>query len=101
MLPTWPWLRGVSVTSPALTFIDYKIFSCGAGSKCPTGAGLGNLFPALAVDNFGYVYATWSDNTDVYYSFLDQSGCALVSGHQSNSENVPSRKVERIPLDRC
>src|SRR6266478_4942700 len=65
---------GVSVTSPALTFTDYKIFSCGAGSKCPTGAGLGNLFPALAVDNFGYVYATWSDNTDVYYSFSTTHG---------------------------
>src|SRR5712692_6928637 len=43
---------GVSVTSPTLTFTDYKIFSCGAGSTCPSGAGLGNLFPALAVDNF-------------------------------------------------
>src|SRR6266436_6449443 len=50
---------GVTPTSPALTFTDYKIFSCGAGSTCPSGAGLGNLFPALAVDNFGYVYATW------------------------------------------
>jgi hypothetical protein len=35
---------------------------------------LGNLFPALAVDNFGYVYATWSDNTDVYYSFSNSQG---------------------------
>src|SRR6266853_6791659 len=53
---------GVSLTNPTLSFTDYKIFSCGAGSTCPSGAGLGNLFPALAVDNFGYVYATWSDN---------------------------------------
>jgi hypothetical protein len=65
---------GVSVTSPALTFTDYKIFSCGAGSTCPTGLGLGNLFPGLAVDNFGYVYATWSDNTDVYYSYSTTLG---------------------------
>jgi hypothetical protein len=65
---------GVSPTSPALTFTDYKIFSCGAGSTCPSGAGLGNLFPGLAVDNFGYVYATWSDNTDVYYSFSTNHG---------------------------
>src|SRR4030081_1086874 len=65
---------GVSVTSPTLTFTDYKIFSCGAGSTCPSGAGLGNLFPGLAVDNFGYVYATWSDNTDVYYSFSNNHG---------------------------
>src|SRR6266852_4999820 len=65
---------GVSLTSPTLTFTDYKIFSCGAGSTCPSGAGLGNLFPAFAVDNFGYVYATWSDNTDVYYSFSTNHG---------------------------
>jgi hypothetical protein len=65
---------GVSVTNPTLSFTDYKIFSCGAGSTCPSGAGLGNLFPGLAVDNFGYVYATWSDNTDVYYSFSTNHG---------------------------
>jgi hypothetical protein len=65
---------GVGVTNPTLSFTDYKIFSCGTGSTCPSGAGLGNLFPALAVDNFGYVYATWSDNTDVYYSFSNNQG---------------------------
>jgi hypothetical protein len=65
---------GVSLTNPTLSFTDHKIFSCGAGSTCPSGAGLGNLFPALAVDNFGYVYATWSDNTDVYYSFSTDHG---------------------------
>jgi hypothetical protein len=65
---------GVSLTNPTLSFTDYKIFSCGAGSTCPSKAGLGNLFPGLAVDNFGYVYATWSDNTDVYYSFSNNHG---------------------------
>jgi len=65
---------GVSLTNPTLSFTDYKIFSCGAGSTCPSGAGLGNLFPALAVDNFGYVYAAWSDNSDVYYSYSTTLG---------------------------
>jgi hypothetical protein len=65
---------GVSLNSPTLSFTDYKIFSCGAGSTCPSGAGLGNLFPALAVDNFGFVYAVWSDNTDIYYSFSTTLG---------------------------
>jgi hypothetical protein len=65
---------GVSLTNPTLTFTDHKIFSCGAGSTCPSGAGLGNLFPGLTVDNFGYVYTTWSDNTDVYYSFSNNLG---------------------------
>src|SRR6266849_2007451 len=65
---------GVSLTNPTLSFTDLKIFSCGAGSTCPSGAGLGNLFPALAVDKFGYLYAVWSDNTDVYYSFSMSHG---------------------------
>jgi hypothetical protein len=64
----------VSLTNPTLSFTDYKVFSCGAGSTCASGAGLGNLFPGLAVDNFGYVYAAWSDNSDVYYSFSNNHG---------------------------
>jgi hypothetical protein len=64
----------VRLTSSTLSFTDYKIFSCGAGSTCPTGLGLGNLFPALAVDNFGFVYAVWSDNTDIYYSYSKTHG---------------------------
>src|SRR6266513_2806675 len=64
----------VSLTSPTLSFTDTKIFSCGAGSTCPSGAGLGNLFPALAVDNFGFLYATWSDNANIYYSFSPTHG---------------------------
>ncbi|PYX98972.1 MAG: hypothetical protein DMG64_20405 [Acidobacteria bacterium] len=36
--------------------------------------GLGNLFPALAVDNFGNVYATWSDNANIYYSYSNTLG---------------------------
>jgi hypothetical protein len=65
---------GVSLTSPTVSFTDHKIFSCGAGSTCPSGAGLGNLFPALAVDNFGYLYAVWSDNTDIYYAYSNSIG---------------------------
>src|SRR3989440_5446153 len=65
---------GVSLTNPTLSFTDYKVFSCGAGSTCPSGAGLGNLFPTLAVDKFGYVYAVWSDNTSIYYSFSMSHG---------------------------
>ncbi len=65
---------GVSLTSHTLSFTVYKIFSCGAGSNCPSELGLGNLFPALAVDNFGNVYAVWSDNTDIYYSYSTTHG---------------------------
>jgi hypothetical protein len=65
---------GVSLTNPTLSFTDYKVFSCGAGSTCPTGLGLGNLFPSIAVDAFGYVYAVWSDNSTIYYSFSMSHG---------------------------
>lgn len=64
----------VSVTNPIPTFTDNKIFSCGAGSTCPTGLGLGNLFPGIAIDNEGYVYATWADGTNIYYSFSPNQG---------------------------
>lgn len=64
----------VSLTSPTLSFTNYKIFSCGAGSTCPTGQGLNNIFPALAVDSFGYLYATWSDGSNIYYSYSTSLG---------------------------
>jgi hypothetical protein len=66
----------VSLTLPAYQFRVYKIFSCGAGSSCPGGHGLVNLFPALAVDKFGYVYAVWSDGTTIYYSFSATHGAS-------------------------
>jgi hypothetical protein len=61
-------------TTFATAFKDYTIFSCGLGTTCPTGLGLGNLFPALAVDDLGYVYAAFSDNTNIYYSFSRTRG---------------------------
>jgi hypothetical protein len=69
----------VGVASPKLTtgetlsFTVHQIYTCGAGSTCG-GAGLGNLFPALAVDSFGNVYAVWSNNTDIYYSYSMDHG---------------------------
>jgi hypothetical protein len=62
------------MANAVLSFINHKIFSCGPGSTCPSGLGLGNLFPALAVDHFGNVYAVWSDNTDIYYSYSTDHG---------------------------
>jgi hypothetical protein len=59
-----------------LSFTNHKIFSCTAGTNCPTGLGLGNLFPALAVDHFGNVYAVWSDGTDIYYSYSTTHGAS-------------------------
>jgi hypothetical protein len=56
------------MTGETLMFNVVKIFSCVPGTTCGA-AGLGNLFPALAVDDFGNVYAVWSDGTDIYYSY--------------------------------
>jgi hypothetical protein len=88
---------GVSLTSPTLSFTDSKIFSCGAGSTCPTGAGLGNLFPALAVDNFGYVYAVWSDNTDIYYSFSTTLGTRWSSAIKVTQNTSQAGKSNVFP----
>jgi len=88
---------GVSVTSPTLTFTDYKIFTCGAGSTCPTGAGLGNLFPGIAVDSFGYVYATWSDNTDVYYSYSTTLGARWSPAIKVTRNTSQAGKVNLFP----
>src|ERR1700730_11964665 len=62
------------MANAVLSFTNHKIFSCGPGSTCPSGLGLGNLFPALAVDHFGNVYAVWSDGTDIYYSYSTDHG---------------------------
>ena len=63
-----------SLTNPALTYTDYQVYTCGAGSTCPTGVGLGNLFPTVAVDQVGNVYAAWSDNNTIYYSYSKTHG---------------------------
>jgi hypothetical protein len=74
----------IGVASPTLTtgetlsFTVKKIFSCVPGIDCGP-AGLGNLFPALAVDDFGNVYAAWSDNTDIWYSYSTTHGTSWSS----------------------
>jgi len=84
---------GVSPTShTAIPFNVYKIFSCGAGKNC-AGAGLGNLFPALAVDDFGYVYAVWSDNTDIYYAYSTTHGTSWSSAIQVTRITSPASQA--------
>src|SRR5207302_680366 len=59
--------------APTLTFTDHKVFTSPAGSP---GAihGTANIFPALAVDNFGYVYTIWSDNQNIFLSSSSDLG---------------------------
>ena len=61
----------VKLGLPAFTFTDTKIFTGPAGAQKE---GAGNLFPSLAVDDFGFVYAVWSDNSNVFYSFSGDQG---------------------------
>ena len=55
------------------TFTDHKIFTSPAGSLGATN-GLDQIFPAMAVDNFGYLYAVWSDNSNIFFSSSNDLG---------------------------
>jgi hypothetical protein len=63
---------GVSVDAkrglPVFMFTDYKI------STGPVGANNGNIFPALAVDGFGFLYAVWSDNSHIFFTSSSDHG---------------------------
>ena len=61
----------VKLGLPAFTFTDTKVFTGPAGAQ---NQGAGNLFPALATDDFGFVYAVWSDNSNIFYSFSTNQG---------------------------
>jgi hypothetical protein len=60
----------VKLGLPVFTFTDYKVFTG------PVGANFENIFPALAVDNVGTLYAVWSDNSVIFYSFSRDLGAS-------------------------
>jgi hypothetical protein len=57
--------RGVTT----LTFTDYIIYQ-----SPNSAAGFANNFPAVAVDTAGNVYATWSDDQNVYLAYSTDHG---------------------------
>jgi hypothetical protein len=61
------------VPNPAPMFTDHKIYTSPPGSPGATN-GTGQVFPALATDNNGWVYAVWSDNTNIYLSSSADQG---------------------------
>ena len=69
---------------PAFLFIDHKIFTSPAGSPGAT-FGTNQVFPALAVDNFGFVYAVWSDQTHIYFTSSSDQGTTWTMPIQVNS----------------
>lgn len=52
----------VNLGLPAFTFTDHKVFTAAPGTSN------NNIFPALAVDDFGNLYAVWSDNTNIWFA---------------------------------
>jgi len=58
---------------PSFTFTDHKIFTSPLGSLGATN-GADQIFPALAVDNFGFLYAVWSDNSNIFFSSSNDLG---------------------------
>jgi len=59
--------------APTITFTDHKVFTSPEGSPGAANGG-NNIFPALAVDNFGYVYSVWSDNQNIFLSSSSDLG---------------------------
>jgi hypothetical protein len=69
---------------PAFLFTDHKVFTSPMGSA---GAKFGTdqVFPALATDAFGFVYAVWSDNTNIFFSSSSDLGTTWTAPVQVNS----------------
>jgi hypothetical protein len=63
----------VTLGLPAFTFTDTKVFTSPTGSPGAT-FGTNQVFPALAVDDFGFVYAVWSDQTHIFFSSSSDQG---------------------------
>src|SRR5438132_6281767 len=63
---------GVSIDAkrgrPAFMFTDYKVYTG------PVGANNANIFPALAVDRFGFLYGVWSDNKNIFFTSSSDHG---------------------------
>ncbi len=60
--------KDVRLGLQVFTFTDHKI---AAG---PAGSSAFNIFPALAVDGFGFLYAVWSDNSNIMFSSSTDEG---------------------------
>lgn len=65
--------RDAKLGGATFTFTDHKIFTSRAGSLGATN-GIDQIFPAMAVDNFGYLYAVWSDNSNIFFSSSNDLG---------------------------
>jgi hypothetical protein len=69
---------------PVFLFTDHKVYTSPAGSPGAVN-GTNQIFPAMATDKFGYVYAVWSDQTNIYYSSSSDQGTTWTSPVRVNS----------------
>lgn len=67
----------VKLGLPVFTFTDHKIAT--------TPSSISQIFPALAVDAFGYLYAVWSDNSGIFYTFSTDIGTTWATPIQVNT----------------
>lgn len=67
------------------TFTDHKVAAQAAGVSAA------NLFPSLAVDKMGYVYAVWSDNTNILLSVSSDSGTTWTAPRVVNSGSTAGK----------
>ena len=72
---------------PAFLFTDHKIFTSPLTSPGAIN-GTNQIFPALATDNFGYVYAVWSDQVNIYYASSSDQGTTWSMPVRVNSGNT-------------
>jgi len=73
----------VNAGQRVFTFTDHKVFTSPIGSPGAAN-GTDNIFPALAVDALGYLYAVWSDNTNIYLSSSGDQGKTWTAPAQVN-----------------
>ncbi len=73
-----------SLGLPAFLFVDHKIFTSPTGSPGAT-FGTNQVFPALANDDLGFLYAVWSDNTTIFLSSSSDQGTTWTTPIQVNS----------------
>jgi hypothetical protein len=81
---------------PAFTFTDHKIFTSPTGSPGAT-FGTGQVFPALATDDFGFVYAVWSDNNNIFFSSSGNQGTTWTTPLQVNQGAAVGGKSNVFP----
>jgi len=66
---------------PVFMFTDHKIYTG------PSGATNANIFPALATDQFGFLYAVWSDNGNIFFTSSSDHGKTW----------TPAQKINQAP----